>query len=138
MKKAKHSIVILDDEEATLFAFKEALSDHCLSIDTAQSLDEVKHLLYHKQYHGAVLDLRLNSGSEAYEGFKAITMVKLHNPQCKIIVLTAYGHPDLKEKALRMKADIFLEKPASPENIKNIFKSLGALQCKPEDILASP
>ena len=122
--KNKRKILVIDDEKAILFAFKEVLSESWLSIDTAQSFKEAEQLLQNRSYQGAIIDLRLN-GSKEPEGFKIIQLIKKHHPHCRVIVLTAYGQTDTKEKVFSLGADYFLEKPVSPEEIKKIFKALG-------------
>lgn len=133
----KNRILILDDEEATLFAFKETLTHQSLAVDTAQSLAEVEQLLLYRSYNGAVLELRLN-GSDNYEGLNAMLLLKKHNPHCKIIILTAYGKPHIKEKALRMEADYFIEKPVSHADNQKILQFLGVLEYKNENMLINP
>ena len=125
-EEKKRSVLIVDDEEAILFAFKDVLSGPWLSIDTAQSIEEVRKFLLSTYYNGAVIDLRLG-GSNGFEGFEAIRMVKERNPRCKVILLTAYAQPGIRERALTEGADFFIEKPVSPEDIKNVFMSEGVM-----------
>ena len=125
MDQIKKTLLIIDDEEAILFALKDALSEAWLSIDTAPSLDDAREHLLKRTYDGAVIDLRLG-GSNDLEGFEAIHMVRERNPDCKIILLTAYAFPGIKDRVLAEGADYFMEKPASPEDIRNIFLSSGA------------
>ena len=126
MEKQQRSLLIIDDEETVLFAFKDVLSESWLEVDTAQTLDEAKRLLDSTLYHGAVVDLRL-SGSEGTEGFEAIRMIKKRYPHCKIILLTAYAKNGTKNRAFSEGADFFLEKPVSPEEIGNLFSVHGVI-----------
>lgn len=124
MDLKKRTLLIIDDEEAMLFAFKDALSEAWHSIDTAPSLDDARHHLLVTSYDAAIIDLRL-SGSSGLEGLEAIRMVRERNPNCKIILLTAYAFSGIKERAIAEGADYFIEKPASPEDIQNMFRSGG-------------
>lgn len=124
MDSKETKLLIVDDEEATLFAFKDVFTEPGVSVDTAASLDETRALLERTTYDGAVVDLRLG-GSNDYEGFAAIKLLKDSNPGCKIILLTAYANLYTQNKAYTEGAHHFKEKPASPEEIRTIFKSLG-------------
>ena len=119
----KRSVLVVDDEEAILFAFKDALSEPQVLIDTFSSIDEVRTVLSLKRYDGAVIDLRL-SGTEGYEGFEVIKLVKEHNPSCRVILLTAYARPGIEDEAHATGADLFMEKPVSPETVSNALHSL--------------
>lgn len=121
-EEKQRSVLIVDDEEAILFAFKDILSGPWLSIDTAQSIEDALGFLLSTQYDGAIIDLRLG-GSNGFEGFEAIRMVKERNPRCKVILLTAYARPGTRERALTEGADFFMEKPVSPEDIKSLLIS---------------
>jgi CheY-like chemotaxis protein len=125
-EEKKRSVLIVDDEEAILFAFKDVLSEPWMSIDTAQSIEEARSLLLSTSYDGAIIDLRLG-GSNGFEGFEAIRMVKERNPRCKVILLTAYARPGTRERALAEGADFFMEKPVSPEDIKRVLLSEGVM-----------
>ena len=116
-------ILVVDDEEAMLFGFTRVLQSPALDIDTAQSLDEAKKLIQNKKYHVIIADLRLTNSTEM-EGLEIIRFTKEEQPECKLIVLTAYGEKDTKEKVHALGADFYFEKPVSPKNIKEIIDKL--------------
>ena len=116
------SVLVVDDEEAILFAFKDVLSGTHLTVDTAQSIDEARACLQSRNYDGAVIDLRL-SGTDSSEGFEVIELVKQHNPGCIILLLTAYARPNTREEAFSRGADLFMEKPVSPELVGDVLRS---------------
>ncbi|MBN1760299.1 MAG: response regulator [Chitinispirillaceae bacterium] len=119
---SQKSVLIVDDEEAILFAFKDVLAGPDISVDTAQSIYEARAFIHHGKYDGAVIDLRL-SGTDSSEGFEVLQLVKQHNPQCVTLLLTAYARPGTREEALSRGADLFFEKPVSPEAIGDVFRS---------------
>ena len=119
------SFLIVDDEDAVLFAFKDILSELSLAVDTAQSIEEVRLRLSMTSYDGAVIDLRLG-GSNGFEGFDVIRLIRNRNPQCTIILLTAYARPGTRERAIAEGADHFMEKPVSPEKIRAVLMPEGA------------
>lgn len=123
MNKKNKRILVIDDEEAMLFGFTKVLQSPEIEIDTAQALDEAKRLIQHKKYHVVIADLRLTNSTEM-EGLEIIRFTKEKQPECKLIVLTAYGEKDTKEKVHKLGADFYFEKPVSPKNIKEIIDTL--------------
>jgi CheY-like chemotaxis protein len=119
-------ILIVEDEEAILFAFSRILSSPKLEIHSAQSLNEALDLLGKNAYHAVIADLRL-SGTTNDEGYEVIKLAKTSQKDCKIIVMTAFGDDKTKEKVFSLGADLFLEKPISPHKVKEIFTNMGIL-----------
>ncbi|MBN1983176.1 MAG: response regulator [Chitinivibrionales bacterium] len=116
-------IILVDDEDAMLFGFKNMLMEPDVVIDTAQTLTEAASLIEHNDFHGAVVDLHL-SKSNAVEGLDVVRMLKLKNLLCKIIVLTACGDELIRHQAMELGADIFLEKPVDPQTVRYILLSM--------------
>jgi DNA-binding response OmpR family regulator len=124
MDKEKKRILLVDDEEVILFGFKQVLSEPWLQVDTADTKETARLLAETNVYAAAILDLRL-SNSTALEGLELIPVVKNTQKNCRIIVVTAYGDEPIKSQALAAGADLFLEKPVSPEAIKKILEDMG-------------
>lgn len=122
----KKTLLIVDDEDAVLFAYTDILSNSTTEIATAQSYQEANALIAVTPFDGALIDLRLG-GSDNTEGFDVIRTVRAHNPACKIILLTAHAEIGTDRRAYAEGADVFLEKPASPEQVHALFSSLGVL-----------
>jgi len=118
----KRSLLIVDDEVTTLFAFKDLLGDSFQTIDVAQSVAEARTLLECSMYQGAIVDLRL-CGSNGTEGFDVVEMIRSVCPDCRIIMLTAFAQPETKKNAFTRGVDSFFEKPVSPEIIRTTFQS---------------
>lgn len=119
-------ILIVEDEEAILFAFSKILSSPKIEIHSAQSLKEALELLRNNVYHAVIADLRL-SGTAIDEGYEVIKFVKTTQKDCKIIVMTAFGDDKTKERVFSLGADLYLEKPISPHKVKDIFTNMGIL-----------
>lgn len=117
-------ILIVDDEEVTLFGYRRVLSEPWLAVDTAETVTEAKTLVETNAYAAAILDLRL-SDSTALEGLELVTFVKQLQKACRIIVITAYGDEVTRYKAVDSGADLFLEKPVDPDTIKETLAGMG-------------
>jgi DNA-binding response OmpR family regulator len=117
-------ILLVDDEDAILFAFSKILQTKDMHVDTAQSTQEAETMLSQSSYEAVIVDLRLN-GTDQTDGLTVVSMAKQRSQGSKIVVMTAYGSE--KEKAFLEETgvDAYLEKPVSPTNLKQILGSLG-------------
>jgi DNA-binding response OmpR family regulator len=102
-------VLIIDDDEQLLNAYRDYFSEGGYKVDCAQELEEAQTLLSHFSYAVVITDLRLNK--LAFGGLDVIKHVRVSNSQTRIIVLTAYGWPELKAEACSAGADAFLRKP---------------------------
>jgi DNA-binding response OmpR family regulator len=117
-------ILIVDDEEVILFGYKQVLSEPWLTVDTAGTVSEAISLAETNGYDAAIIDLRL-SNSVSLEGLDFVPILKNAQKTCRIIVVTAYGEEAIRRRALDAGADLFLEKPVDPENIKKTLADMG-------------
>ena len=119
-------ILLVDDESSILFAYNKVLQCPDVLIDTAESREEAIRLLNENKYQAVILDLSLH-GSTGEEGFELISFIKEkhHNPNPAIIMITAYGNPEIKDKACKLGADYYFEKPVSTNTIRDALESAG-------------
>lgn len=122
-------LLIADDEECLLLAYKKLLSGPGIAIDVAQSAPDAKKLLSINLYSVVIVDLRL-AGSAEMEGLDIIAYARHLYPESKIIVLTAYGDNSIKECVLNAGANFFFEKPISVMVIRDLLSSLGLYTAK--------
>jgi len=124
-------ILLVENEEAVLFAFKKVLTAPGMRVDTAASLPEATIRLEENRYDAVIADLRL-SDATAIEGFDVIKLARKSQKKCAIIVLTAYGQNDTREHVFELGADYYLEKPFSPKKIKEMLQELKILPIPPQ------
>lgn len=119
-------ILLVDDEFSILFAYKKVLQRPDVVVDAVDSMEEAINLLEKNDYQVAILDLRLH-GSTDEEGFELIDLVrgKYNNPKITIILITAYGNPEIKDRAYKHGADYYFEKPVSTNTIRNTLERVG-------------
>ncbi len=103
-------VLIIDDDEQLLSAYREFLSESGYEVDCAQELEEAQTLLAFFPYSVVITDLRLSK--LAFGGLDVIKHIREQSLQARVIVLTAYGWPELKSEASASGADTFLQKPA--------------------------
>jgi DNA-binding response OmpR family regulator len=119
-------ILLVDDEEAILFAFRQILKGPNTIVDTASTVDDAKRQLNLQLYGAVIADLRL-TGANKMDGVEVVRYARLAQPACKIIVATAYGDEKTKAHVLGLGADWYYEKPVSPRVVKEKLVELGVL-----------
>ena len=58
------------------------------------------------------------------DGLEMIRTIRQHNPQTRIIVLTAYGSAEMEDEARRCGADAFLRKPKPLSQVAQVVQGL--------------
>jgi DNA-binding NtrC family response regulator len=116
-------LLVVDDEESICFSMSEYFSLQGYKVDTASEVEEAEKLLGVTDYKVVIQDLRLTM-TRNQDGLDMIRLVREHNPQARIIVLTAYGSPEIEEEARRCGADAFLRKPKPLSQVAQIVQGL--------------
>ena len=117
-------ILLVDDETAILFAYKKVLQRPEVVLDAVESKYETLKLLENNNYDAAILDLRLG-GESCEEGFELIKVIKERYSHTTIMMITAFGNPEIKDKAYRLGADYYFEKPVSTRVIREALRKSG-------------
>ncbi len=120
------NLLIVDDEDAVLFAFIAFFSDPGISVYGAGSLTQARELMSQQRFDAGIIDVRL-TGSEDFDGYTVLKEMKTQNPDSKIIVMTAYGRESIKDEVMHLGADRYFEKPVSPKRIGEDLHELGIL-----------
>jgi DNA-binding response OmpR family regulator len=115
-------VLIIDDDEHLVDAYRDYLSESGYEVDCAQEVEEAQTLLAHFSYSVVITDLRLSK--LAFGGLEVIKNVREGSSQTRIIVLTAYGWPELKAEASASGADAFLRKPMRLKELGNTIATL--------------
>lgn len=103
-------ILVVDDEEAIRDATREYLTALGYVVDAAQEREEAEAMLATGEYSLVIADMRL-TGVHGREGLELVGYLRERCPWARIVVLTAYGSPDLEAEARRRGADAFIQKP---------------------------
>lgn len=122
-------VLLADDEESLLLAFKKLLQGPGMTIDTTQTLTDAQHLIKKYFYDIIIADLRL-TGTVEMEGLSIVSDARKLYPNVKIIILTAYGDSKIRKKVMNAGVSYFFEKPVSVLQIKKLFTELGIYSSK--------
>ena len=119
------SVLIIDDDARMLRALDKVLTGEGCSVTCANWAGDAFDILTEriKRIDLVITDLRMPFVS----GMTAVHTIHKVLPELPIIVLTAFGSPDVKAECLRQGATAFLEKPLDTrqllEVIDRIFNS---------------
>jgi CheY-like chemotaxis protein len=116
-------ILIVDDEETILFAICEYFTTFGYRVDSARELEEAKALLGQTSYAVVIADLRL-TGSHGTEGLELVEYVRQRQPLTRVILLTAYGSPEIEREARQRGVDAFLQKRMSLPEVAQVVAEL--------------
>lgn len=103
-------ILLVDDEESILFALRRYFTRLGFEVACARELEEAEALLANDDYAVVIADLSLTDNGST-EGLEVIRFSRLRSPETRVILLTAYGSPEIEREAMRRGIDAFLHKP---------------------------
>ncbi len=86
-------------------------------VDTADSVDAALEILTRYDYRAVITDLRLG-GDEKPLGLEVLSACKRLRPGRPVIVLTGFGNPTVMERAFKLGATFYFEKPVSLERLR--------------------
>jgi CheY-like chemotaxis protein len=113
----------VDDERSVRFALGRYLRARGFTVDAVEHQEEADRLLEGERYDAVVTDLRL-SGSDGSEGLDIISHARRQNPRATIVLLTAYGTPELRQRARALGADAVLSKPVALDRVHDAIAPL--------------
>ncbi|MCJ7525566.1 MAG: response regulator [Candidatus Aminicenantes bacterium] len=109
--KAIRNILIVDDEKLFLKSLREGLRPHAkkhkFKILTAENGRKAIEVLEKEEVLVLITDIKMPE----IDGFKLISHAMNHHPSLPVVVMTAYGSPQIKRIALEKGVLRYLEKP---------------------------
>jgi len=118
------SILIVDDDTRMLRALKKVLAGEGCTVTCATwVVDAVEILTERKRQIDLVItDLRM----PFVTGITGVYAIHKMLPELPVIVLTAFGSPDVKAECLRQGARAFLEKPLDTAHLLGVVEEIFA------------
>src|SRR5207237_9314067 len=111
----------VDEESTVCFSMGEYFSLHGYRVDTVSEVEAAEKLLGATHYNVVNQDLRL-AMTNNHDGLEMIRLIRKHNPQARIVVLTAYGSAEIEDEARRCGADAFLRKPKPLSQVAQVVQ----------------
>lgn len=127
-------ILIVDDEVATLFAYKKLIEREGIGVDVCESLEEAIEQIRSRPYDAVIADVRL-AGTDNADGLEILRAVRQERRDAKVIIVTGYGNREVEQRALAMGAAHYFEKPVLPSAILEVLNALNSTAGKPDGTL---
>jgi diguanylate cyclase (GGDEF)-like protein/PAS domain S-box-containing protein len=119
-------VLLVDDNDALLFAFKKLSRSYDFSVETANSLETALKLLSAGHYDVLISDLNL-TGLSRHEGFEIVKTAKRHNQDINAYIWTAYEGEIEREEAARIGVRKILAKPVTFNTLLSVIDEDTAL-----------
>lgn len=118
------SILVVDDDTRWLRALDKVLTGEGAVVFRAQWAGDVLDILTARklQFDLLITDLRM----PFVTGLTVVYSVRKMFPTLPVIVLTAFGSPDVRAECLRQGAAAFLEKPLDTAALLNVIEGVFA------------
>jgi DNA-binding NtrC family response regulator len=121
-------ILIVDDEEAILFAMRDYFTVRGYDVDAARDVAEAVTHLGTFTYAAVIADLCLSEMPSA-EGLEVAAYVKRLSPSTPVILFTAYGSLEVEAEARRHGVLAVLKKPQPLIEVERLLRGL-APECR--------
>jgi DNA-binding NtrC family response regulator len=116
--KALHAKVLLvDDEEEFTFTLSKRLEARNLKVKTVNRGEDAVEMADEQEFDAIILDLSM----PGMDGLETLQKIKEKHPDVEIIMLTGYASVESSDKAMKIGAEDFLEKPV---NIKYLMSKI--------------
>lgn len=120
---AKDRVLIVDDEAAILFAYKRLIEREGIGVDSCASFEKAVSMIRVFIYQVIIADLRL-SGTDNEDGLEVLRFARDIQPEAKVILVTGYGSPEIRDSALSLGVSHYFEKPVLPGVILAVLMEL--------------
>lgn len=118
----RHSILYVEDEQEIQANIAEYLGNYFGNVYLAS--DGKEAINQYNRHHPDVLLLDINLPN--IDGLTVATKVRKHDPDVKIIMLTAFTEKEKLLKATELKLTRYLIKPVAPKNFKETLNILAS------------
>ena len=122
----QYKVLFVDDSMAFLESFTEfctLLSNNCWDIYCAATADRALAILQEMPFDLVVLDV----GMPMLDGLQLLGIISRRYPAIKIAVMTGNANEARRADSLASGAELFIEKPVTPDGIKVVFNMLNDL-----------
>ena len=117
-------ILLVEDEKITRVTLSTALHREKHEVAACESGVEAIEKIHEQGFDVVITDLRL----PGVGGIEVLREAKLTDPDCVVIVVTAFGTVETAVEALKLGAYDYLRKPYSPEKVINMLAKINELR----------
>ncbi len=122
------TILVIDDETSILNMFRLYLGFHGHNVLTAEN-GRIGLEVFKKESPSVVfLDIRM----PGIDGFEVLKQIKQISPETDVIMITGHGDKELADKASKLHADDFINKPFQNETLEEALERMDARRKRQE------
>ena len=120
------SVLIIDDDARMLRALEKALAGEGYKVTCATLVAEAIEILTQRKtpVDLVITDLQMPFMTGVLTGMTMVYAIHQIFPALPVIVLTAFGSPDVKAECLRQGVAAFLEKPLDTPHLLNTIEGV--------------
>jgi DNA-binding NtrC family response regulator len=115
-------VLVVDDSDAVREAYTAHFVAGGFEVVSASTLKEAAELLAGDEFDAVITDVSLSS-TRGSEGLAIAAYLRQTRPNPPVVVLTAYGQPQVAASAARLGVDAFLHKPVSLVWLESLVRS---------------
>ena len=119
-------ILVVDDESATAFGLKTLIQGDDVEVLTAVNALTARSILMSEPIDVLLSDIRL-SGTQDAEGLELLAFARENFPETRIIMMTGYGDPAIQQRAHKLGAAAYFEKPVEIPVLIAAIRRLGGI-----------
>jgi DNA-binding response OmpR family regulator len=117
---ANSCVLIVDDEANIRFTLSQALAALPLAVETAAGGEEALRIVEEQAIDLILLDLRM----PGLDGMEVLRRLRDARPEIPIVIITAHGTVGSAIEAMKLGAIEFLQKPFSPDQIRQVVSQV--------------
>lgn len=117
MAPTKKKILIVDDEDNITWSMEKYLSKDGYFIATADSAKKGAELLNASPFELVITDMKMPD----VDGFQFLNWIKKNHPKSKVVIMTAFGSPSIRDEAKKIGAYRYFEKPVDLNQLRKFI-----------------
>ena len=121
LKKSPLRVLVVDDEPLVLWSITEMLRSHGMEVEEASSANTALRAFTSKEGppDAVLLDLNLPDSSD----LGLLTMMRRLAPKTRVILMTAFGTPEVRAEARRLGVVAVIDKPFDLDSLDGLLTS---------------
>ncbi|HET9111711.1 MAG TPA: response regulator [Ktedonobacterales bacterium] len=100
-------VLVVDDEENLNWSLVTSLRREQYAADGALTAEDARRRMVDVDYDCVISDIQM----PGMDGFQLLSWLRQQRPQSRVIMMTAFGSPSVRQEAMRSGVTAYLEKP---------------------------
>ncbi|HZC08098.1 MAG TPA: response regulator [Ktedonobacterales bacterium] len=100
-------VLVVDDEENLNWSLVTSLRREQYAADGALTAEDARRRMVDVDYDCVISDIQM----PGMDGFQLLNWLRAQRPQSRVIMMTAFGSPSVRQEAIRSGVAAYLEKP---------------------------